>query len=103
MPQVSRVRIEPELKEKLVSKFIGGISSLGGRKDIELFLMTFLTDTEVEMLAKRLEVQKRLLENEDVPYREIGYDLSISSITVARHKRILKKGVKRYKELLRDM
>lgn len=103
MPQVSKIKIDPKKKGILISKFWNAIDSLNNKVEVEEFLRNFFTNTEIEMFAKRLEVQKRLFKNEDISYKELGFELKISTVTIARHKRILKRSSDRFKKILANM
>jgi len=103
MTQVSKIKLNPELKNKLIKKLWFSISSMRSREEVEEFFSNFLTRTEVEMLAKRLEVQKELIDNDKVIYRQLGLKLRLSPITIATHKRLLRRSSKLYKDIVRRL
>lgn len=62
MPQISRRKIEPKIKQDLLDSLSYTIKELKTKKEVDRFLSSVLTDTERLMVAKRV-VSAFLLRN----------------------------------------
>ena len=68
-------------EEALKEQFAQVLSDLKKPEDIHEFLSTLMTEGEYAMLARRIEVLRRLQANQS--YLTIQRELSVSSATVA--------------------
>jgi uncharacterized protein YerC len=68
-------------EEAIKEQFARLLADLKKPEDIHEFLQTLLTETEYSMLARRIEVLRRLHGKE--PYAKIQKELAVSSATVA--------------------
>ena len=69
-------------KENLFVDFCEALSSLKNSQETAIFLKDLLGESELEMIAKRLEIAKHLIEGET--YEEINSYLKVSSGTISR-------------------
>jgi uncharacterized protein YerC len=79
--QTSNTKLEPIIELKLKEDLAILLSDLKKPELVLEFLSTFLTETELLVLAKRLAILKRLHENHS--YEQIQKDLSVSSATIS--------------------
>lgn len=81
---MSRVSVKKPLEfedeQKLLEKLFLAFSSLGNWQEAEAFLLEFLTGQEILMLAKRLELYKKVEGKEK--YEQIMRDLNVTAQTV---------------------
>ena len=70
------------------------IESNRGEKELEIFLRGILTPSELEQLAKRLQIVKKLKLGEN--QRQIATDLEVGIATVTRGSREIEKGRFKY-------
>jgi len=81
MPQISKRKLKPEVKRKIVGDFLTFIEILDSQYEVISILTKFLTYSEFITLAKRLEIAIFLFS--DKSYEEISQVLCVSSSTVA--------------------
>lgn len=79
--QTSNTKLEPLLEIKLKEDLAILLSDLKKPDLVLEFLSTFLTSTELLVLAKRLAILKRLHENHSYEY--IQKELAVSSATIS--------------------
>jgi len=84
MSQVSKRRLEPQIKKDLLDSLSYTIKELKTKADVDMFLSSALTDTERLMVAKRV-VAAYLLRNE-VEEKKIGNSLKLTPATITRLK-----------------
>ena len=86
-------------KEQLALLF-GVLATLDTPEKVEHFLTDVCTDTEVEYMAQRVESARLLLSG--APYQQVGELVKISSATLSRVNRCVKRGSGGYAVLLAD-
>lgn len=79
--QTSNTKLLPEIEAKLKEDLAILLSDLKKPDLVLEFLSTFLTSTELNVLAKRLAILKRLHENHS--YEQIQKELAVSSATIS--------------------
>lgn len=79
--QTSNTKLDPDFENKLKEELAVVLSDLKKPELVLEFLSTFLTNTELTVLAKRLAILKRLHEN--CSYEQIQKDLAVSSATIS--------------------
>ena len=84
MPQISRRKIEPKIKQDLLDSLSYTIKELKTKKEVDRFLSSVLTDTERLMVAKRV-VSAFLLRNK-VEEKKIGDALKLTPSMITRLK-----------------
>ncbi len=89
-----------ELKKRDISELYEAIVSLDTVEECKDFLRDLLTKTEINEAAMRWKVARLL--NEGMTYIEIEKITGLSSTTVARVHKWLKKGKGGYKEMLKN-
>jgi uncharacterized protein YerC len=82
MPHVSRHKLDPKLRNKILAKFIKILISAKDSRSLTLILDELLTSTEKVMLAKRLAVIAMV--SSDIPHERISQVLKLSPTTVAK-------------------
>src|SRR4030043_590586 len=91
--RASQRKINQTLNTQLRKTFLQLISDLKNPKEIDLFFKDFLTDSEYEMLTKRLAITYWLKKRRT--YANIKENLKVSSATVATIQEITEKeGIK---------
>ncbi|MGB9706603.1 MAG: Trp family transcriptional regulator [Microgenomates group bacterium] len=89
MAQVSKKKINKNLEKKIYNLLYQVIADISNPKEAEEFLKDFLTEIELEIIAKRLGVAYYLNQNRD--YDVIKNDLAVSTTTIATIKNQIKK------------
>jgi uncharacterized protein YerC len=84
MPRVSKRPVSEKIQGELEDNFAYLVSSLSSSKDIEQFLMEFLTEEEKTMLTKRLMIHMMLYNHYEA--KDIARVLSMSTETIRIHK-----------------
>ena len=87
MTKLSRKSIDTEKMGCYINNLWAAFTLMDCKEDIRLLFKDLFTHTEYKMLAKRLEIARRLLEKE--PYLIIQEDLSVTANTVTRVNNIL--------------
>ncbi len=86
---MARVSVKKPLpfdsEQRLLEKLFLAFASLGNWQEAEAFLLEFLSKQELIMLAKRLELYKRIEEKDK--YEEIIRALNVTAQTVASGRR----------------
>jgi len=95
MPQISKRKLKPEVKRKIVGDFLTFIEILDSQYEVISILTKFLTYSEFITLAKRLEIAIFLFS--DKSYEEISQVLCVSSSTVAKVHNLLKSETELYR------
>ena len=75
-------KLSSQKRQELVITFCQAIKCLHSDEEVAKFLTDLLTPQEIEMLAKRLHIAERLLENKD--YENIRAELAVGYSTIAR-------------------
>lgn len=86
-------------REQLALLF-GVMATLDTPEKVERFLTDVCTDTEVEYMAQRVESARLLLLG--ATYQQVGESVRISSATLSRVNRCVKRGSGGYSVLLAD-
>ena len=84
MSQVSKRKIEPQIKKELLDSLSYTIKELKTKNEVDRFLSSALTKTERVMIAKR--VLTAYLLNNNVEENKIGQTLKLTAATVTRLK-----------------
>lgn len=87
MTQVSRMRLNPEINDRLVELLISVLGSSSQTKSGLLFTHSLLSPTELTMLAKRVGIA--LLLKKKYQYQQIQDYLKVSKGTIAKVAEIL--------------
>jgi TrpR-related protein YerC/YecD len=88
MTKVSRIFIEPRRLKEIFSSLWESLLLLEGEEDQRQFLQDLLTESELLMVAKRIQIAKMLLKGHD--YRTIESYVRIGTPTIARMNHLLK-------------
>ena len=98
MPKISRIKLGPHARKRIIEKFFVVLDKLtpGERK---FFLERFLTPTELEMLSKRLAVLKEVAD-EKKSYGEIKERFKVNQATIANLRNSLRRFGEGYKYLI---
>lgn len=100
MTRISRFKLSPKQQEYLTNEFWEAVASLDTTESGETFLQPFFSPTEPIMFAKRLEILKRL--RQDEPYEQIMRDLKVTPTTVSKMANILHTANEEFLEILDD-
>jgi len=96
----SKRKINKNLSRQIYQLFYQVIADTHNPKEVEEFLKDFLSETELEILAKRLAIAYWL--NKSRNYENIKTNLSVSSTTIATVAQQMKKtGFKKALEKIR--
>jgi len=87
--QISKKKINKNLKKQIYNLFYQLITDIRNLNEAEIFLRDFLTENELEVLAKRLAIIYYLSQNRS--YGEIKKTLAVSSTTISSVNRLIKK------------
>ncbi|MBI2607513.1 MAG: helix-turn-helix domain-containing protein [Candidatus Doudnabacteria bacterium] len=82
MTKISRKKLSEDKMGLLIDQLWRGFASLKDKDEVHEFLHDLLSRTEIQMLAKRLEVVRLL--NEGWKYEEIKNRLNISEATISK-------------------
>ena len=93
--------LEFEEEQHLLEKLFLAFSSLGNWQEAEAFFLEFLTKEEIAMLAKRLELLKRI--QGDERYKTIMRDLKVTAQTVSDARKKMKRADAYFERVLRKM
>lgn len=88
--QVSKKQVNPNLKKQVYQLLYQVLADIRSKKEAEIFLNEVLTETELEMLAKRLGVAYYL--DKGRSYSNIKTNLRLSSATISGVAEQMKKG-----------
>jgi len=79
--QVSKKSLNSHIKKEILSLVYQLLADLKNSKEVKLFLNSFLTETELLALAKRVAIAYYL--KHDRTYENIKQNLKVSSATIA--------------------
>lgn len=82
MSKVNPRALDPKSKMKYLDLLWTSIAQLETREEAKHFFKDLLSESEAIMLARRIEVARRLLEGES--YEKINADLRVGTDTIAR-------------------
>ncbi|MFA6047882.1 MAG: YerC/YecD family TrpR-related protein [Parcubacteria group bacterium] len=88
MSKVKAHLVDKKIKNKIIDEFFEIISDLKNKKESSGFLNGLLTDSEVLMIARRIQIAKMLLDGND--YETIRKKLKISLYNISRIDRWLR-------------
>lgn len=88
--QVSKQKINPNLKNQIFQLLYQVLADIHSKKEIETFLKDALTKTELEIFAKRLGAAYYL--DKGRSYANIKDNLKLSSATISAVSEQMKKG-----------
>lgn len=86
MPQVSRRKLDKEVKQKIYESFYKALGLLG-EKDAKYFVNDLLTPTEKIMIAKRFAIA--ILLSQEWSYDAIRETLKVTQTTISSVSRVL--------------
>jgi uncharacterized protein YerC len=84
MPQISKRRLEPQIKKDLLDSLSYTIKELKTKDEVDRFLSSALTDTERLMVSKRVMTAYLLRNN--VEEKKVGNTLKLTASTITRLK-----------------
>lgn len=93
--------LEFENEQGLLEKLFLAFSSLGNWQEAETFLLEFLTEQELVMLAKRLELYKRVAGKQQ--YKQMIRDLNVTAQTVSEAKKKMARSNVYFERILRKL
>lgn len=96
MSKINPRAIDPKSKMKYLDLLWTSIAQLETREGVKMFFKDLLSQTEAIMLARRIEIARRLLEGES--YEEIKAGLGVGQDTIARVQRWLTSGFGGYEK-----
>lgn len=82
MAKVNPRDLDPNSKMKYLDLLWTSIAQLETREEVKQFFKDLLSEGEAIMLARRIEIAKRLLERES--YGQIGSELRVGADTIAK-------------------
>ncbi len=98
MPKVNPRTLDSKSKMKYLDLLWTSIAQLETRDETKQFFKDLLSESEAIMLARRIEIAKRLLEGE--PYDNIARDLGVGKDTIGRVQRWLTSGFGGYEKAI---
>lgn len=96
MPRVNLKSMDPKSKMKYLDLLWTSISQLETREETKHFFKDLLSESEAIMLARRIEIAKRLLEGES--FDSIIQELKVGKDTIGRVQRWLISGFGGYEK-----
>lgn len=96
MSRVNARTVEPKAKMKYLDLLWTSVAQLETREEVKLFFKDLLSESEAIMLARRIEIAKRLLEGNS--YNEIIQNLRVGKDTVNKVQRWLTSGFGGYEK-----
>ena len=93
MTRLSRHKLTPTIKQRLVDDFFDILSDLNGNEQ-KNFLNNLFTPTEMETFAKRLAILKGL--RSDKTYWEIKDEVKVTGSTIAKMHNILSRAGEKF-------
>lgn len=96
MPKVNPRALDLKSKMKYLDLLWTSIAQLETRQEVKQFFKDLLSESEAIMLARRIEIAKRLLEGE--PYEKIASELKVGMDTIGRVQRWLTSGFGGYEK-----
>jgi uncharacterized protein YerC len=88
--QISKKQINPNLKNQLYQLLYQVLADIRSKREAKLFLKEVLTETELEMLAKRIGTAYFLAKGRS--YSNIKTNLKLSSATISAISEQMRKG-----------
>lgn len=101
MTRISRFKLNPKQLKHLFNELWEAITDLDDPKPTRTFLEPFFSPTETLMFAKRLEILKRL--RQDQPYEKIMQDLKVTPGTIAKMNNVLHLAKEEFLDILDDL
>lgn len=98
MSKVNPKNIDSESKMKYLDLLWTSIANLESRDEVKHFFKDLLSESESIMLARRIEIAKRLMEGED--YYKIARELKVGMDTIGRVQRWLASGFGGYEKAI---
>lgn len=87
MTKVSRFKLDSEKLSLIFNNFWSAIALLDDKRQIKDFFQSLLTHTEMEMLSKRIQIAKMLLNGNS--YEQIKHKVKVTDSTIARINNLL--------------
>ena len=98
MPKVDPRAIDSNSKMKYLDLLWTSIAQLENREETKIFFKDLLSESEALMLARRIEIAKRLIEGES--YETIAQELKVGMDTINRVQRWLISGSGGYEKAI---
>lgn len=92
MPRYSPIKLENNLRERMLEEFVRTIASMESAEDFRNLFLDLFTQTEITMFVRRLHVGHLLLSGES--YKDIKYRLKMSEDTIKSVANRISKGGK---------
>lgn len=99
MSKVKYSQISEEEKILYLGEFYDMVSLLSNREEVKNFLKDLLTLSETVMIARRIQIAKRLLKG--MTYDEITEEMCVGKTTISQVDRWLNNGFGGYKKILK--
>ena len=87
MTKLSKKTVDPDRLGHYINNLWSAFTLMDSKEDIRLLFKDLFTHTEYKMLAKRLEIARRLLDNER--YEDIERELKVTANTIGRVSNLL--------------
>lgn len=87
MTKVSRYKLGSEKRNSIFNDFSSIVTLLDDKKQIGNFFKSLLTRTEIEMISKRIQIAKMLLEGHN--YQDIKSSVNVTDSTISRISNLL--------------
>lgn len=87
MTKVSRFKLDSENLSFIFNNFWSAVALLDDKKQIRDFFKSLLTHTEMQMLSKRIQIARMLLDGNS--YEEIKRKVKVTDSTIARMNNLL--------------
>lgn len=99
MPQVSKIKLDKKIEEKLVYNLKLILTKVNKYEDMDSFITSLLTPTERLMLAKRIAIIVLIKEN--LPDSKIASALHVTRVTVSKMRYFLEARGEGYEVVIR--
>jgi len=101
MTRLSKRQINQEKFIHYINNLWACFVLLNSKEDVRMLFRDLFTHTEYKMLAKRLEIARRLLNEEN--YRDIQEELAVTSHTISRVSQILEEKGEGYRKADKEL
>ncbi len=101
MTKVSKKQINQERFADYINNLWSCFVLFNSKEDVRLLFRDLFTHTEYKMFAKRLEIARRLLKEEN--YRDIQEELAVTSHTISRVAQILEEKGEGYRKANKEL
>jgi len=87
MTKVSKYKLDPDKRNLIFNDFSSIVTLLDDKKQIASFFKSLLTRTELEMISKRIQIAKMLVDGHN--YNEIKKSVNVTDSTISRISNLL--------------